>query len=106
MIALIISGAALLISLITLSVCFIFRRDLRRLRESGESLLAGQRMEWTAELAKLNVTRVEDSRPDRRMAMQMFRSGVSPDTVAAKLGLPKREMRLTGKVFRILAARP
>jgi hypothetical protein len=106
MIALAVSLAALALSLCAAGAVFVAcRRSISRSRESFESLLAGQRAEWTDELAKIRLEQTEAARPGRRQAMQLFRSGMAPDTVAARLGLPKREMRLAAKVFAILSPR-
>jgi hypothetical protein len=39
----------------------------------------------------------------RSQAMQLLRSGMSPDNAAAKLGIARREMRLIAKVSDILS---
>jgi hypothetical protein len=80
------------------------RRDLRLLGESFECLLAAQRSEWTGEIEKIRLEAEQTlvTHPERKQAMQMFRAGIAPDTVAAKLGVPKREMRLAAEIFRII----
>ena len=41
----------------------------------------------------------------RAQALQLLRAGMSPDTAAATLGVPSRDIRLLEKVSRILVAR-
>ena len=43
------------------------------------------------------------SRSSRAQAMQLLRSGVSPDTAASTLGIAKREMHLLAKVLASLS---
>jgi hypothetical protein len=109
MIAIAAAALAVLFSLLGLGACLACRRDVRHAHESFESRLVSQRTEWREELAKemetLRVEQTEMARPERRQAMQMFRAGIAPDTVAVRLGLPRREMRLAAKVFGILAAK-
>lgn len=104
------SVLALLISAGALAACRACRQEVRQSRESFESLLVSQRTEWTEELASLSLRQSEAAlgevgRPGRTQVMRMFHSGIAPDTVAAKLGLPKREVRLAARVFAILAAK-
>jgi hypothetical protein len=44
------------------------------------------------------------NRTSRAQAMRLLRSGVSPDTAAATLGLAKREIRLLATVSQLLAS--
>jgi hypothetical protein len=56
-------------------------------------------------LGRVRLEQAEAAPPTRRQAMQMFRSGIAPDTVAARLGMPRREARLAAKVFALLTPR-
>ena len=101
------AAAAAIGALFALGLCLQARRELRHMRESFESLLAVQRTEWTGEIERLRSERVgqTDAVPhERKQAMQMFRAGIGPDTVAARLGAPRREMRLTARIFKIITA--
>jgi hypothetical protein len=40
----------------------------------------------------------------RSQAMQLLRSGIAPETAAATLSLPKRDVQLISRVSRVLAA--
>ncbi|MGD1070105.1 MAG: hypothetical protein ABSB15_08180 [Bryobacteraceae bacterium] len=44
------------------------------------------------------------NRTGRAQAMRLLRSGVSPDTAAATLGVARREIKLLATVSRLLAA--
>ncbi|MDP9170634.1 MAG: hypothetical protein M3N54_08460 [Acidobacteriota bacterium] len=40
----------------------------------------------------------------RARALQLLRTGISPDSAAASLGMPRQELRLLSKVSRLLGA--
>jgi hypothetical protein len=44
------------------------------------------------------------NRSTRTAALQLLRTGMSPDSAASSLGVPKREMRLIARVFLLLSA--
>jgi hypothetical protein len=44
------------------------------------------------------------NRTSRAQAMRLLRSGVSPDTAAATLGVARREIKLLATVSQLLAA--
>jgi ABC-type cobalamin transport system ATPase subunit len=101
--------------------CLVFLRGYRittaRQHEELSFLVRQQQMESAARIQQLerNLAVLESSsrsienlsggaltRSRRSQAMQLLRSGVSPDTAALKLGMAKREMRLIATISNIL----
>jgi hypothetical protein len=89
----------------------------KRFRLEMQSMLREHQVECSAQIAQLaaNVAVLETSaqnadnlstgalsRSTRSQAMQLLRSGMSPENVAASLGLGRREMRLLASVSRTL----
>lgn len=101
-------------------ICFLLLRR-RRIADDKRhsellSMIEWQRAENTQQIAQLTrsveiLERTQHSveeaaggltRSHRSQAMQLLRSGMSPETVASSVGLAAREMRLMAKVSRIL----
>jgi len=91
---------------------------LRRTREEFESLLVQQQTEFldgigqvgrTVEFLERSAQQTEAALRDRltpslrAKALQLLRSGLSPDTAAATLALSRSEVRLIAAVSRVLS---
>jgi hypothetical protein len=79
--------------------------QLRQQREEFSDQVA--RLGRSVEVLELSAKSVEEagrglSRSRRSQAMQLLRSGMSPESAAASLGMGRREMHLIAKVSRIL----
>lgn len=97
------------------------RRRLGWLEALVASRLDAQQTEWSGHVERLDrmdrtVTLLEQSaqctekaakggitRSVRSQAMQLLRTGVTPDTAGEKLGIARNEMRLIAKVFRAIS---
>jgi hypothetical protein len=71
--------------------------------------IAGLRNDFAA--LELNMQNTDEllregrlNRTSRAHAMQLLRSGISPDTAASTLGMARREMKLMATVSRLLSA--
>lgn len=78
---------------------------LRQQREEFSEQVA--RIGRSVEVLELGAKSVEEarrglSRSRRSQAMQLLRSGMSPESAATSLGMARREMHLIAKVSRIL----
>jgi hypothetical protein len=93
------------------------RSEVDALRSEVEAMLNARQAESSVQIARLteSVTELESSarsvdvatkggmtRSARSQAMQLLRSGMSPDNAASALGIGKREMHLLADVSRIL----
>jgi hypothetical protein len=115
---------AALFSLLAVRRCHLrASRDSSRLShefESAQALLAGRQALFSEEIAELrhalstleigmqNTDEIlrdgRMNRTSRAQAMRLLRSGVSPDTAAATLGVARREIKLLATVSQLLAA--
>jgi hypothetical protein len=115
---------AALFSLLAVRRCHLrASRDTGRLSlelERGQAFLAGQQALFSEELAglrhalstlELSMQNTDEilrdgrmNRTSRAQAMRLLRSGVSPDTAAATLGVARREIKLLATVSQLLAA--
>lgn len=79
-----------------------------QLRQQGQEFSEQvARLGRSVEILELSAKSVEEAgrgltRSRRSQAMQMLRSGMSPESAAASLGMGRREMRLIARVSRIL----
>jgi hypothetical protein len=96
--------------------CRRLRREATSAREALE-LRRSECSEQFEELRKAHRTQEESlqstrdvlrhgrlNRSTRTAAMQLLRTGMSPDAAASSLGLPKREMQMISRVFALLSA--
>jgi hypothetical protein len=110
------SGAAAISMLTQWRHCRRFRRETASTRETLE-LWRNECSEQFEELRKADQT-LEASlrstcdvlrngrlnRSTRTAALQLLRTGMSPDSAASSLGLAKREMQMIARVFLLLSA--
>ncbi len=115
---------AALFSLLAVRRCHLrASRDSSRLShefESAQALLAGRQTLFSEEIAglrhalstlEIGMQNTDEilrdgrmNRTSRAQAMRLLRSGVSPDTAAATLGVARREIKLLATVSQLLAA--
>jgi hypothetical protein len=109
-----VAGAACLLMLRRQRVRAGWQRE--ELQAELKSQLLQQREEFSVQVARLgrsveglelSAKSVEEagrglSRSRRSQAMQLLRSGISPESAATSLGMARREMHLIARVSRIL----
>ena len=109
-----VAGAACLLMLRRQRVRAEWQRE--ELQAELQSQLRQQREEFTEQVARLghsvevlelSAKSVEEagrglSRSRRSQAMQLLRSGMSPESAATSMGMGRREMQLIARVSRIL----
>jgi hypothetical protein len=93
-------------------------KDQVELRSDLQSSLREQEAEWSSQILELrrnvaalelgsqntdDAARGELTRSVRSQAMQLLRSGISPERAAVTLGIGRREMRLIATVSRTLS---
>jgi hypothetical protein len=97
--------------------CAAAAQSHAELRSELQSMLCEQKADWTEQIAQLGRTvavmelsaqNIDEAgkggltRSVRAQAMQLLRSGMSPERAASTMGIGKREMRLIAAVSRTL----
>ena len=119
-----IAGGALLFSAFGLAFTWRQRRNLRQVSSALRDEMKGNQEDLTQQITLVDRKVIEsmeaqqgvqaslellrDGRlglPVRTRALKMLRSGITADTAASELGLPRNEVRLLAKVAAVLASR-